>query len=461
MRKSGAVDQRIQDFFILLAIKDTKFLKSARQTVKTSYFGSWVTQELVQICYSFFDQFGEAPGIHFRDEIIRHLGTKTTEDADLFMTYLERIQEIDPPNQAYVISRINKFVQAREMEIGAVELARKAKEGDFDTCRELMQKMLKVGIVEEEVGLDYFKSTLPSYLRANRSNEKLIGLGMAPLDALFPRGLCRTDFLCLLGGFKGAKSFGCIYFGQLALLSGLRVLHVTHELSLEDTEKRYDMGFGGLIGETDRKSDSVNIEIPNIDGSRGILETIERPSVADYGAVSDTRRKIRRLGGSLIIKKYPMGQCTMGEIERYLDYLETFNGFVPDVFINDYIEKMKVPGGERRDAINDMYMQMKGIADERKLLSITVSQATREALQKHKLSQKDFAEDIRKLGNVDLVLAISQTEAMAQQDRRLLWMLANRNGAMDYGAVFTTNLKIGQFKIDCWPYVSLATKVAE
>jgi hypothetical protein len=372
------------------------------------------------------------------------------------MTYLDRLKDIDLPNQAYVISRINKFIQAREIQSGAVELARFAKEGRFEESRELLQKLAKAGIVSEEVGVKFFENRLPSYLQEHGANERVIGFGLDPIDRRIPRGLCRTDFLCLLGGYKGKKSFGCVHLGVQGLFEGRKVLHITHELSMEETEKRYDAAIGGLILNSDIKSGNVKIEIPEEGGEPGVKEEEERQAVGDWEAVKVARRRIKRLGGQLIIRKYPMSHCTMGEIERYLDYLESFEGFVPDILINDYIEKMRVPDGERRDKINDMYMQMKGIADERKLVSVTVSQATRDALRRHKLTQKDFAEDIRKLGNVDYVLAISQTDEMAEQDRMLAWVMANRTGAMDFGCKFSQNLRIGQFCLEAWPLQSAA-----
>ena len=454
-----AISQRIQDYFVLSAISDTKFLRASRQIVKSSYFGSEVTQNLVRLCYTYYDQFGEAPATHFRDEVTRYLKNRKAEDAELYMIYLDRLQELDLPNQAYVTSRINSFIQAREFEIGAVELARFAKEGDFEKAKVLMQKMLRSGIISEEVGLKYFDGGYPSYMLERGANEKLIDFGMPPLDRRLSRGLCRTDFLCLLGGYKGKKSFGCVYLGIQGLLKGRKVLHITHELSMEETEKRYDAGLGGLVLDSNVRSDVIKIEIPTEDGEEGEYQDLELSAVGDVNVVKSVRRKVGRLGGELIIRKYPMGQATMGELQRYLDYLEAFEGFVPDIVINDYIEKMRIPMQEKRnDAINDMYLQSKGIADERKLLMITVSQSTRDALRKHKLSQKDFAEDIRKLGNVDMVISISQTDEMAENNRMMAYVMANRSGLQDFGCKFSQNLEIGQFCVKSWNFKTAKTK---
>jgi replicative DNA helicase len=241
-----------------------------------------------------------------------------------------------------------------------------------------------------------------------------------------------------------------VHLGKEALLRGLKVLHITHELSLEDTEMRYDKALGGLT--SSEEIETTVFEDIDEEGNVINTESIDVTSVFNLKEVQEVRKRVAKFGGELIIRKYPMGLCTMNEIRRYLDYLETYENFIPDVVINDYIEKMKLSSGDgRRDAINEAYMESKGIADERKLLMITVSQVTREALRKRKLDQKDFAEDIRKLGNVDLVLAFSQTDAQAQENRMIAWVMANRSGLMDFGCIFSQNLDIGQFCITDWP----------
>jgi len=454
----SVVSQGIQDSFVLLAIQDTKFLQAARPVVKTTYFSSEITSNLVQLCYNFFDQFKVAPCGHFKDVVLHFLDGKDPEKQKLYLAYFDKVQSIERPNVPYVIARINKFVQARAFEKGTIQVVQLAKDGKFEEARNVMQAMLRAGIHKEEVGLKYFEEGIPSYLQPHASNERLMGTGLWPIDNRLSRGLCRTDLVCILGGFKGKKSWACIHLGCVALKAGLRVLHITHELSLEDTDKRYDMALGGFAGSIEFSTEDIRIEDVDDQGVTTAISTVPRPTVYNVDQVQTVRRTVRRFGGDLIIRKYPMGSCTIDEIIRYLDYLETFEGFIPDVVINDYIEKMKLPVTDRPNYINQMYMDSKGIADERKLLMVTVSQCNREGLRKRKLDQKDFAEDIRKLGNVDMVFAISQTEKEAQQNRMLWWVMANRHQVQDYGACFLQNLDIGQFCMKCWPYVSATSR---
>jgi hypothetical protein len=230
------------------------------------------------------------------------------------------------------------------------------------------------------------------------------------------------------------------------LLQGLNVLHVTHENSQEETEDRYDRAIGGL-----KSKDLGNnpAEIFYIDKATGQLRsTIEqRPSVLDPKARVKAREVMRRFGGRLIIKKYPPLTCDMVELERYLDYLEKFEGFVPDVFINDYPDICKPLDSKMstRDSLNQIYMYHKRFGDERNMLVIVPSQATREAIRAKRLRMKDFAEDIRKLANVDTCIGVCQTDTQANSSVATLFVVAARTGKMDIGCGIVLNLDIGQF----------------
>jgi len=53
---NSVISQRIQDSFVYLAITNTKFLQLARGVVKPQYFSSQITEDVISICYSYFDQ---------------------------------------------------------------------------------------------------------------------------------------------------------------------------------------------------------------------------------------------------------------------------------------------------------------------------------------------------------------------------------------------------------------------
>jgi replicative DNA helicase len=449
--KQDVLSQNIQDSFLYLAISNTKFLKSARNSIRPEYFSSEITENLIKICYSYFDQFNVAPDDHFHDEVVRFLANRDDKEKDRYVQYLERIQVIDSPNIDYIISRISKFVQAREFESGAIQFVKLTEKGDFEEAKELMQKVLKAGIHEEVVGLKYLSLVdEPSYYR-KEVREIVFPTGFPIIDNVIG-GFRRKQFGCIFAGYKVGKTWGCIHFGTQALLSGCKVLHISHESSMEEIEKRYDMGLGGLVGTEEARE--INFE--KVDESGNVVErwANEVDTVYNLGKVQSVRKNVSRFGGELIIQKYPMGTCTMNELDRYLDYLETFENFVPDVFINDYVEKMKLPMSDNaspRDRINQAYIDHKRIADERNIVVITASQIKVEALEKRVVRQCEAAtEDTRKLGNIDIGFTFTQTRNQYAENRMQIYVLVSRSTKMYFGCMVSTNREIGQMVCDSW-----------
>jgi replicative DNA helicase len=450
----SVISQHLQDCFTLLAITDDKFLRAAHDSVKPKYFSSEITEDIVNLCYNYYLQFGEAPGNHLHDELARFLLNKEDEKKGQYLTYLERIQGMSIPNKEYIISRINKFIQAREFETATIQFVKLIEKGEFIEGRELMQRALRTGIVKEEVGVRYFAQDLPTYYGedGNGRQKVLMPTGFRIIDDVI-KGFRRKDFVCVLAGYKVGKTWGGVHFGIEGLKQGLKVLHVSHEASQEEIEMRYDMALGSLTSE-EHPEDITFVEY---DENGLPIDTVvmERDTVFNLPLIQGVRKKAHRYGGDLIIKKYPMGSCTISELERYMDYLETYEKFIPDLVINDYIEKMKMPLSEaaaQRDRINQAYIDHKRIADERNIVVITMSQIKTQSLEKKIISQRDSAaEDMRKLGNIDVGLLLSQTRIQEQNNRMQAYVLVNRSNKMSFGCVVSKNLRVGQLVLDCWP----------
>jgi len=450
MSSYKVVSQHIQDSFILLAITDVTFLRMARTSIKSSYFSSKVTEDVVNLCYAYYDQFQEAPGNHLYDELVRFTNKFDEDKKQLYHKYVKRIQQMDPPNQKYVISTFNKFVQARELEEYLIDAAPLVERGEFDSARELLQKALRSGVAQEEDGIEYPGNWPPTYHSNTGFREVICPTGIRIIDNGI-KGIRRTGLTCIFAGYKVGKTWGCIQLAREALIHGRKVLEVSHEASAEEVEMRHDMMFGSLI-DAEGPKEVEFIEYDN-EGVKTATHTEVRGSVFDMAAVKQLRDKIRRFGGKAIIKKYPMGTCSIGEIERYLDYLETFKHFIPDLLISDYVEKMKMPkAGEGRDRINETYINLKRIADERNIAVVTASQIKTKYLESSTISEAGApAEDARKLGNVDLGLFFGMSRTQAERNLMQAYVLVNRSGPQKFGCIVSRNLAVGQLALDCWP----------
>ena len=107
---------------------------------------------------------------------------------------------------------------------------------------------------------------------------------------------------------------------------------------------------------------------------------------------------------------YPPGSAdterVFGEVvEKY----EKQNRSSPDVIITDYADRFIIPGNEHRHGIDNIWQKHKQLAGELKCLVATASQTNRAGIDKFIITEKDFAEDIRKLAICDVVVGGNQT----------------------------------------------------
>ncbi len=443
------VSQHLQDCFVFLSITDTDFLKMARYAVKIPYFGSQVTRDVMNLCYNCYDQFHVAPGDHFWDELVGFLHKADEEKRSRYYNYVERVCNMEPPNKKYVMAKFSKFIQAQELQATLIDAAPLVERGQFDEARAMLQKALKAGIPSEEEGIEYPGNFPPSY--HNEGFKEIICPTGIPIIDNGIKGIKRSQLICIFAGFKVGKTWGCCQIAKEGIIAGRNIVEISHEASQEEYEQRHDMMFGSLTSE--EHEEEVEFKIYDNEGKYLESSSIIRDTIWNLEAVGEVRDRVRRFGGRAYIKKYPMGSCTIGEIERYLDYLETFKRFVPDILINDYVEKMNMPpASQGRDQINEAYIQLKRIADERNIAVVTASQIKTAWLEKKNISEAGAAaEDARKLGNIDLGLFFGADKRQARHGLMQAFVLVNRSGPQKFGCVVSRNLKVGQLCLDCWP----------
>jgi len=443
MGKQDAINPHLQDCVVYLSITSEEFLKLCRATFRPEHMPTVYGQFILRLCFAYWDQFRTAPSDHFHDELVRQIKTLPEEDRGQLSAYVRRIQSMRVPNFQYVISRLSDYIRRREMELAAVDFAEMIARGEIDEAQDLMLNALKSGIHQVDVGIDYLRAQMPRRARPDY-NQALMTTGISELDKIV-KGYRRKQFIVFLGAPKGMKTWCLCHLARTALLHGLNVVHISHEMDDEEMETRYDQMIGSMVN-----GESKEVKFTFFDRKTGEMDrtTEVRPSVNDWKAAMTARQKIRRFGGRLFIKKYPMGTATMRDVDRYLHYLELTEGVAADVIINDYADIM-APLDARADyrhQINQTYVYHKRIADERNALMVTVSQCKADAIGRSRMTRKDFAEDIRKIANVDVGFGIAQSEEDEAEGLALLHVLASRT-SMSGSVLIGPALEMGQFAV--------------
>ncbi len=449
---SDQYPEHLQDLILHLLIVDTEFCNTARPSLELNQFSSRPSRTVFELATTFYDRYKKAPKDHFFDEFekevaaTRDIDTRS-EDFALLLEYIEVLRNAEA-NRDYILARIHEFIRQRALENVVVDLAEAVSSSKFDDAESLMQGALKAGITRIHQGIEYYyddDSLVDRMIRKPVVMKTLI----PHLDRVIG-GFRRTWLICLLGAYKGKKTWGLISLGRAALNQGLVVVHLTHELTELETRMRYDQSIAWAV---DPQFSSRNLRVPyfvNENSTDVAYESHTFNTIYDIDYIRKKLKVFQRYGGRLFIRGYPMGTCRIKDVVSYLDFLEVQNRIVPDVLITDYAGIMcpDNKNQDRREGLNQINMDLKSIAQERGIIVLTANQTTRTAISKPVAREVDLAEDIRTAATADLIMSINQTDKERANNQARLFGAVFRHGPAHFHILCTQLIECGQFAMD-------------
>ena len=440
--------KHVQNSIVYLLVTDTDFCKIAASQIPLEVFTSEVVRKIAEICVNYFNDYKEAPRKHFNDILLNNISDYAPEKKELYLEYLTSLNELDEPNKEYIINRLNPFIRHAIYEKGLLDIADCISEGDYTSADIFMHNMLNTGIKKPEDDFFYLENYDGVY---HREDEEVYDMktGIDALDYLIG-GYKKKQLIVKIGGYKGYKTFSLLHDAVQALRQGKNVIFFSHEVTKEEIELRLDMMISSRSSR--RIGEIETVPYYDVTTDKMLTRDFERRSVYEKEPVIKARKALGRMGGRFIIKKYPMGTCSLQEMESYLNYLEDFHGFTPDLIITDYVEIMDISNlaNDSRDRINQAYIRLKGMADERNSIVMTASQVTTAVLQREKITMRDLAEDRRKSGNVDLAIAISSNSEKDRNHIGRLSIVAGRSVEDGTSCSFSHCIPCGQFHVSSW-----------
>lgn len=103
---------------------------------------------------------------------------------------------------------------------------------------------------------------------------------------------------------------------------------------------------------------------------------------------------------------------SVSNVKQILDNWERLEGWVPDVILIDYADIMapeRKGNKENRDDINETWMALRGLSQDRHCLVITATQANGMAIKEKSISREHYSGDRRKYDHCTAMYALSQT----------------------------------------------------
>ncbi len=347
----------------------------------------------------------------------------------------EADEEIEPINVEYVLGvaarqfnvvRLQRLMETVEqlIEVGEPEQADEAVKS---------YSKIKYGL---RISVDFLNDTES---HQNVFEEEDLDLFSYPgdLGAFFRGELTRDAFLAFLAPEKRGKTWWMIDMALRAVKSRRRVafFSVGDLTEVQMLQRMY-------IAVSGHPWKASTIQYPDkfryVEHEGWVNESVERVydqnlswQISKRSCDRLLKRYVRSKNSYFKLFTAPAGTFSVDDIRTSLSRMDD-SYWTPDVIIVDYADILCPKRGlsDTRERINNIWMDLRALSQERKALVVTATQANAKSYDAYLLTRNNFAEDKRKFAHVTSMIGINQTPTEKQSGVFRLNQILSRNGTL-------------------------------
>ena len=412
-------------------------------------FGSAIYRDIAIRAMQYLETYRDVIGPHMAEEFEDVLESEDDAKADLYDEVIHNLNEFkDDVNPTYVVNNIKEFIRTQTLKSSVVEVAALLKEDKLEEAEAVYEKARSTTLAVFQPGL-VFKEDPQRFVSAHDNVPDSISTGIPHFDYR-NIGLTPGESLVILAPPNRGKSWALIHLGKFALLARKKVLHITLEMSEDRVAQRYMQSILSI----GYKESRTQVSVFGTDNAGRFLsmsrDTVERPCYQDSNIRKFLQEKLGLLSNrlQLVVKQFPTSQLTMAGLLGYLDMLERYNSFIPDVVILDYADLMKVRQDSIRGDLSLLHKELRGeIAVARNIAFGTASQTNRMGEDSRVCTLKHLAEDYTKAATADIIISYNQTREEQALGLARLFSAKVRNEQKEETVVISQAYQIGQFAL--------------
>jgi replicative DNA helicase len=388
-----------------------QFLLNISDSLESEYFSNTSHQWIVDFIIKYFSEYHTIPSLETLSIEVKKIDNEVLRIA-LTETLREAYKAADAKDLEYVEAEFTSFCSNQQMKKALMTSVDLLSLGDFDGIRRLINNAMKAG-EDKNIGHEY---ELDIETRYRLNDRSAIPFPWPVFNDLTQGGVGNGDLVLMFGNPGGGKSWAVIAMGAFAAALGYNVVHYTLELGEGYVGKRYDAVFSGIA-------------VDKLDENRQAVEEI-----------------IKQVKGKIVIKEYPPKRASLETIEAHIQQLENQNEFKPDIIILDYLDLLKGKGRkERKDEIDDVYTEAKGLAKTLNIPIISPSQANRTGAGKSIIEGDNAAGSYDKIMIGDIIISVARNRKDKVNGTGKWHIMKNRYGAD--GLTFRSTIDTSNGKI--------------
>jgi len=304
--------------------------------------------------------------------------------------------QINPSTDVeYIKDTSLDFCKKQNLKSAMVKSIGLLQSSSFDEISQVINDSLKLGMDNEE-GYDW-KRDFEERFKPRFRNPMTTGWEL--IDDICKGGLGQKELGVVIAPTGAGKSMALVHLGTQAIKEGKTVVHYTLELQDTVVASRYD---------------SCLTKIP--------LQSLTSFKEKIY-------EEVLEIEGKLIVKEYPTKTASTQTIRNHLEKLRMRNIHV-DMIIIDYGDLLRPVRyqKEKRNELESIYEELRGIATEYKAPVWTASQTNRSGLNAEVITMESISEAFNKCFVADFIFSISRTVEDKVANSGRLFVAKNRNG---------------------------------
>ena len=388
--------KHFQEAMVQIMLEDRPYCDQITEVLDTNFFELAYLQVFVKKILTYRDKYKVHPTYKTMISILR---TDLDNENEALQTqvkdFFSRIHANDVQDVEYIKCTSLDFCRKQKLKGALLETIDLIQSSSYDEISKVINDALSLGM-GNEAGYEYLTDFEERYTLKARNPQST---GWNEIDNITSGGLGKSELGVVVAPTGAGKSMVLTCLGSKAIKEGKIVVHYTMELGDKVIGRRYDACITGVpLNDLNAFKEQVYEEISDLDGS-------------------------------LIIKEYPTKSASTQTIKTHLEKLKK-RGIEPNMIIVDYADLLKPVSltREKRHDLENIYEELRGIAQIYECPLWTASQTNRSGLNAEVVTMEAISEAFNKCFVADFIFSVSRTAQDKVNNTGRLFIAKNRNG---------------------------------
>ena len=385
-----------QEKLCMVILDDRPFADQIEEVLDVNFLELNYLKLFLNKVFDYRKKYGVHPSRDIMKTILRsELDNENELTAKQTREFYVRSQVTALNDMAYIKDTALDFCKKQNLKSAMVKSIGLLQSSSFDEIAHVINDSLKLGMDNEE-GYDW-KKDFEERFKPRFRNPTTTGWEL--IDDVCKGGLGQKELGVVIAPTGAGKSMALVHLGTQAIKEGKTVVHYTLELQDTVVASRYD-------------SCLTSIPLQNLTSFKEKIY-----------------EEILGIKGKLIVKEYPTKTASTQTIRNHLEKLR-MRSIEVDMIIIDYGDLLRPVRyqKEKRNELESIYEELRGMATEYKCPVWTASQTNRSGLNAEVITMESISEAFNKCFVADFIFTISRTIEDKVANSGRLFIAKNRNG---------------------------------